>query len=440
MTFECPPTDSPTHRLAVDCLRAGIEAAHPARAVNRHCTIDGDSLRIRDTEYDLSMYDDVVVLGGGKGSDDLAAALEELLGDRLSGGVVVTDERTADPDRVSVLEGEHPSPGDGSVAGASAVLERAADTDDGTLVLAVITGGGSALLCAPAGGLTVDALRMATEGLLEAGASIGEINTVRRACSHIKGGGLLAAAGPATVVGVLVSDVVGDDPAIIASGPTVPTEPDPEAALAILERHAVDVPTVRAWLTDAERTQPEEHSVDNHVIASGRDAVDTARDVAHEAGHDTCVLSTQIEGEAYEAGRFHADVAAEIADSGEPIETPAVVLSGGETTVTVTGDGSGGPNCEFALGGATDLPTGAVLAAVDTDGRDGSTDAAGALVDSSTVTDPMAARTALADNDSYGYLEDREALLSCGATGTNVNDLRVVVIPDRQYRFDGGRS
>ncbi|MFW5964441.1 MAG: glycerate kinase type-2 family protein [Natronomonas sp.] len=439
MTFIDPPTESPAHELAVDCLTAGIEASLPARAVERHCRLEGETLFVRDAEYDLSAYDEVLVLGGGKGSDHLAAALERLLGGTLTGGVVVTNERTADPERVAVLEGEHPTPDEGSVAGASAVLERAAAATDGTLVLAAIAGGGSALLCAPAEGLTVEHVRAVTDGLLDAGASIGEINTVRRACSRIKGGGLAAIAAPATVVGILVSDVVGDDPATIASGPTVPTETDPEAALAVLDRYSIDG-DVRSWLTGAAPTKATDTAVENHIIASGRDAVDAARDVAREADYETCVLSTRIEGEASEAGRFHAAIAAEVAASGDPVEAPAVLLSGGETTVTVTGDGNGGPNCEFTLAGAVDLPPDAVLAAIDTDGGDGSTDAAGAVVDASTVADPTTVYDVLENNDSYGYLDDRGALLRCGATGTNVNDLRVVVIPTGRHSFASGWS
>ena len=229
MFHERPAGDSPVADVAVDCLSAGIEAARPARAVERHCSLDGETLRIRDAEYDLSRFESVRILGGGKAADGLAAALEELLGG--VDGVVVTDERTADPDAVTVHEGEHPTPGEGSVDGTGAVLERAEAAGEGTLVLAAVAGGGSALLCAPAAGLEVADLAAVTEGLLAAGAPIGAVNTVRRTCSAVKGGGLAAAAAPATVVGVLVSDVVGDDPAVVASGPTVPRATDPEAAL-----------------------------------------------------------------------------------------------------------------------------------------------------------------------------------------------------------------
>jgi hydroxypyruvate reductase len=424
-----PSTDSAAHELALECIEAGIEAARPARAVERHCTVEGETLRIRDATYDLSAYDEIIVLGGGKGADDLAAAFETLLGDRLSGGIVVTHEQTAEPDRVVIREGGHPTPDEDSVAGASAVLDRAAAAGERTLVLAAITGGGSALLCAPVSGLSVADLQSITDGLLAAGASIEEVNTVRRACSRIKGGGLASAADPATVVGVLVSDVVGDPPEVIASGPTVPIETDPEAALVMLDRYDIAAPAVRAWLQDATPEPALDREVDNHVIVSGRDAVEAARETAAERGYGVCLLSTRIEGEASEAGRFHSAIAAEVAETGDPVDPPAVLLSGGETTVRVIGDGDGGPNQEFALSAALGLPADAVLAAVDTDGSDGSTEAAGALVDARTVADTDAARQALSRNDSHRFLEDRGALIRTGSTGTNVNDLRIVVVP-----------
>ncbi|WP_254838864.1 glycerate kinase type-2 family protein [Natronomonas marina] len=419
--------DSPPGELAVDCLAAGIEAARPRRAVDRHCSVEDGTLRIRDAAYDLAAYDDVLVLGGGKGADELAAGLAELLDGRAS-GVVVTDERTADPDGVTVRVGEHPTPGEGSVAGAAAVLKRASAADDGTLVLAAVTGGASALLCAPAGDLSAADIAAVTGDLLAAGAPVDALNVVRRACSEVKGGGLAAAARPATVVGLVVSDVVGDDPAVVGSGPTVPQVSDPAAALAVLDRYGVEAAAVRAFLEDAAPTPAPDVAVDTHVLASAHDALAAAGEVAAERGYEPCRLSTRFEGEAREVGRFHAAVAAEVAETGSPVEPPAVLLSGGETTVSVEGDGVGGPNLEFAVAGGLDLPPSAVLAAVDTDGSDGGTDAAGALVDR--IDDAAAARAALADNDSYRFLDDRDALLRSGATGTNVNDLRVLVVSD----------
>jgi hydroxypyruvate reductase len=425
---ERPAGDSPVADVAVDCLSAGIEAARPARAVDRHCSLDGETLRIRDAEYDLSRFESVLVLGGGKAADGLAAALA----DRLDGGVdgaVVTDERVADPDAVTVHEGEHPTPGEGSVAGTEAVLERAEAAGEGTLVLAAVTGGGSALLCAPASGLAAADVAAVTEELLAAGAPIAALNTVRRACSEIKGGGLAAAAAPATVAGVLVSDVVGDDPAVVASGPTVPRESDPGAALSVLEAYGAEAPAVREWLERASPEAPPDVDVDVHVVASGRDAVDAAGEAATERGYTPCLLSAAVEGEASEAGRFHAAVAREVAATGSPVDPPAVLISGGETTVTVDGDGAGGPNLEFALGAALDLPASALVGAVDTDGSDGDTDAAGAVL--GPVDDAAAARAALSNNDSYRFLGGRDALLRSGPTGTNVNDLRVVVVAKR---------
>jgi hydroxypyruvate reductase len=423
--------ETPARELALDCLRAGIEAANPEAAVRRHCRVADDTLHIREEEYDLDAFDRIIVLGGGKAADDLAVGLESVLGDRINDGLVVTNEQTADPQRVTVLTGGHPTPDEDSVAGAEAVLEAAEAADERTLVLAAITGGGSALLCAPAPGLSLDAFQRVTDRLLGAGAPIEDVNTVRRACSAIKGGGLASAAAPATVVGLLVSDVVGDDPSVIASGPTVPAAVDPDTALTVLEQYEVDTPEIEAWLEATDYEPAPTLTVGNHVIASGRDAIDAAIETAQQAGYEPCLLSTRIEGEARESGRFHAAVATEALESGNPVSPPAVLLSGGETTVTVTGDGTGGPNLEWALAAGLDAPDGTVFAAVDTDGSDGSTDAAGAIVDTETVKDDeSAARKALADNDSYPFVDARDALLRTGATGTNVNDLRVVVVPD----------
>lgn len=420
---------SPAHALALDCLEAGIAAARPGRAVDRHCSVEDETLWIRDTAYDLSAYESVVVVGGGKAADGLAAALEALLDGVCSvDGAVVTHEPTAATDTIEIHEGDHPTPGEASLAGTSAILERVAAADERTFVLATVTGGGSTLLCAPAEGLSVGDLRAVTDGLLAAGAPVAEVNAVRRACSRIKGGGLAAAAAPATVVGVLVSDVVDDDLATIASGPTASVDTDPDAALAVLDRYGVSAPTVRPWLQDADLEPAPDVRVDNHVVGSSRDAVDAARHAAAEQGYDVCILSTRIEGEAEQAGRFHAAIAAEAVDGDGPIDTPGVLLSAGETTVSVTGDGVGGPNLEFALAGAFDLPDRAVLGSVDTDGSDGSTDAAGALVDADTIDDFDAARAALVANDSHTFLGERRTLLRSGATGTNVNDLRVIVV------------
>jgi hydroxypyruvate reductase len=316
-------------------------------------------------------------------------------------------------------------------------------------VLAVITGGGSALLPAPAGNLSLADLQATTDALLESGAAIGEINAARKHCSALKGGRLGAVAAPATVATLVFSDVVGDDLGVIASGPTVLDPTTYADAVAVLDRYDLDVPAaVRDHLAAGAAGEiPETPGADadfghvtTHLLANAWTAVDAAREVARERGYDPLVLSTRVRGEAREQGLAHVAVAEEVAATGTPVDPPAVVLSGGETTVTVRGEGDGGPNQEFALRAALELGGGGsdggsvggpVLAAVDTDGRDGASDAAGALVDVGTVPDADAAdaaRAALADNDAGTYLDGRDALVRTGRTGTNVNDLRVVVI------------
>lgn len=416
---------SDAHELALDCLAAGIEAALPERAVERELSLDGETLVVAGARYDLTAYDRVLVLGGGKAAGGLARALESLLGDRIDAGAVVTDSAT-DLDRIECHVGEHPVPGEGSLAGTERVLDLARRADESTLVLTPVTGGGSALLTAPAGDLELTDLQNVTEALLDAGADIAAVNTVRRHCSAVKDGGLARACAGATVVGLLLSDVVGDDPAVVASGPTAPGGTVPEDARAVLDRFGIEAPAVREHLRNATPASDPGDPPRNVVLANARMALSVARAVAEDRGYRTCLLAAGVRGEAREAALTHVAVAEEVRASGNPVEAPAVVLSGGETTVTVEGDGTGGPNQEFCLAAAVDLD--AVLACVDTDGRDGSTDTAGALVDGTTVEDSAAAREALHGNDAHPYLEERGALLRTGRTGTNVNDLRVLVV------------
>jgi hydroxypyruvate reductase len=427
---------SPAHECALDCVEAGIDAAHPREVVDEAVGRTGSQLRIDDAVYDLDAYERIVVVGGGKAAAQVAAELESLLGDVLSGGVVVTDD-PCDCEQVAVVEGDHPVPSERGVEGASAVLEEANRADESTLVLAVVTGGGSALLPAPVESVGLEALQSVTDALLDSGATIDEINAVRKHCSRLKGGRLAAAAAPATVATLVFSDVVGDDLSVIASGPTVPDETTFADALAVLDRYDIDAPAVRTHLRAGdEGSAPETPSsgdpvfdgVTTHVLADAWTALDAARETARDHGYDTLVLSSRIRGEAREAGLAHLAVAEEVVETGNPIDPPAVVLSGGECTVTVRGDGEGGPNQELALAAALELPAGTVLASVDTDGRDGASDAAGALVDSETVADGTAARAALDDNDAGGYLAERDARIVTGRTGTNVNDLRVLVV------------
>jgi glycerate 2-kinase len=433
--------------VALDCVAAGIRAADPERATRERVRVADGHLQVARSEYDLSAYDRVLVLGGGKAAVGVTRALEATLCDRLSEGVIGVPAAAdaAGLDRIEAVEAGHPTPTDGSVAAGERVLAAAEAADARTLVLAVVTGGGSACVAAPAGDLALDDLRDVTDALLAAGADIDETNAVRKHVSALKGGRLARAAAPATVVGLLVSDVTGDDAAVVASGPTAPDPTTYADALGVLDRYDIDAPAVRAHLAAGKSgTHPETPSaaeepfdrVTTHVLAGARTALDAARDHAREAGFEPLVLSSRVRGEAREAALTGVAIAEEALESGDPVEPPAVVLSGGEATVTVRGDGTGGPNGEYALRAAVELAVGdaqsgdepVVLACVDTDGRDGSADAAGALVDPGTVTDQPAAREALAGSDSHGYLRERNALVHTGVTGTNVNDLRVFVL------------
>ncbi|QUO47668.1 glycerate kinase type-2 family protein [Halorubrum ruber] len=464
----------PARELALDCVTAGIEAAHPERVVADALSLDDDILTVTavddtSTTVNLDAYDRVLVVGAGNAAGHFAAAVERLLGDRIDGGAVVTDD-PVETDRVAVLAGDHPTPSETGVESAREVREVAVDAGEDDLVIGLITGGGSALLAAPAEGIGLDDLRETTEALLASGATIAEINAVRKHCSAVKGGRLARAAAPADVLGLAISDVTGDDPAVIASGPLSPDPTTYADALAVLDRYGIDAPAAATDRLErgaagelAETPGPGDppfdgDGVDIRIVASARTALNAAREVAAARGYEPLVLSSRVRGEAGEAAKTHAAVAEECHAAGEPAEPPAVLLSAGEVTVTLGDDaGKGGPNQEFALSAALELdaagPDGAreaghaavAVASVDTDGIDGATDAAGALVDdrlvgdgpdggaddggSDGLLDREAAADALDEHDAYPLLDEVGALLRTGPTGTNVNDLRAVVVP-----------
>jgi len=481
---------TPTHEAALDCLAAGIEAALPERLIRDAVSVRDGTLRIEGVdgaggEYDLDAYDRVVLLGAGKATAGAAAGVAGALGrsDReIDEGIVVTDDppdwtgaNASDPSStatIDVLPGDHPLPSERGVESARRVLDAAERAGPDDLVLAVITGGGSALLAAPADPISVGDLRALTSALLTSGASIDEINAVRKHCSAVKGGQLARAAAPATTVTLAVSDVIGDPLDTIASGPTVPDPSTYADALAVLDRYDLDAPdSVRERLrAGADGELPETPTAGDpafdrsaaFVVGNGRTALDAAATAAADRGYEPLVLSASVRGEAREAGTTHAAIAEECAARGSPIEPPAVLLSGGETTVTL-GDaadpGTGGPNAEFAASAGLALAEGplgdgggggggdddghghsaprVVVASADTDGLDGPTDAAGAIADATTL-DPDAARDALDRHDAYPLFDDAGALLRTGPTGTNVNDLRAIVVEKRDG--EEGRS
>ena len=455
----------PVSDLALDCVLAGIEAAHPERVVADALSLDGDRLAVTGVDgatvtRDLATYDRVVVVGAGNAAGHFAAAVERRLGDRIDDGAVVTDD-PVETKRIAVLPGDHPTPSEAGVESARRVRALAADADEDDLVIGLLTGGGSALLAAPADGVGLDALRETTEALLASGATIAEINAVRKHLSAVKGGGLARAVAPADALGLAISDVTGDDPGVIASGPLSPDPTTYADALAVLDRYGIDAPGAATDRLDrgaagavAESPKPGDPAFDGvavSVVANARTALDAAREVAAARGYEPLVLSSRVRGEAREAAKTHAAVAEQCGAVGEPVEPPAVVLAAGEVTVTLGDDpGRGGPNEEFALSAAVELADagaagdGVVVASVDTDGIDGATDAAGALIDDRLVGDGPeralsrdAAAAALDAHDAHPALDEAGALLRTGPTGTNVNDLRVSVIPAGESRSEG---
>ncbi|MXR50752.1 DUF4147 domain-containing protein [Halovenus sp. WSH3] len=427
---------SPRHDDACRAIVAGIDAAHPRRVIEESLSVDDGVLGIDGTEHPLAEYSEVLVLGGGNAAGTAAAALESRLGDRLDGGVVVTDD-PAETDTVETVEGTHPLPSEANVAGTERLLDRAEAAGPETLALVVVTGGGSALLANPAEGIDLEAYRDLTDDLIASGATIDEINAVRKHLSAIKGGRLARTLDPATTVGLLFSDVVGNRTDVIASGPISPDETTYADALDVIDRYDITIPEeIEGALAAGERGERAEtpgpddpvfEGTETHILADNRTALDAAADSLREDGYRPVILAAGIEGEAQEVGGVHGAIGTQCLASGEPFEPPVAMLSGGETTVTVSGDGTGGPNQEFTLAAARALDSG-VVAAVDTDGIDGPTDAAGAILDSEALDGDGTAQAALDANDVSPYLDDRDALVETGPTGTNVNDLRIVLV------------
>lgn len=380
-----------------------------------------------------------VVIGAGKGAAQLAAAFEQLWDGPLSGVVVTGYGYGAACQRITVMEAAHPVPDAAGMAASDALFAAVAGLEPDDLVVALICGGGSALLPAPPGDLTLKDEAALNRALLASGAPISAMNAIRKQVSRIKGGRLAAAAHPAQVVSLVVSDVPGDDPAQVASGPTVPDLVTRAEARALVQAWAIDLPPrIAAWIAgDAGLAPLPSDSVFARnrveVIASARISLEAAAARAGSLGVPAVILSDSIEGEAREVGRVHAAIAREVASRGRPFARPVVILSGGETTVTLRGKGRGGRNSEFLLAlalAAEGVPFAALAA--DTDGIDGSEVNAGAFADGGSMArlrgmgrDPAAL---LAGNDAWGAFDALGDLFVTGPTGTNVNDFRAILI------------
>ncbi len=432
---------------ALDVLAAALKAADPGEAVRRFLRLEGEILRVADRRYDLRGYERVLVVGGGKAGAAMAGAVEEVLGARVAAGVVnVKYGHVAPTTRVKIHEAGHPVPDERGLAGTGEMVQLLETAGARDLVITVISGGGSALIDLPVEGVSLEDMKALTDALLRCGATINEINTIRKHLSRVKGGGLARIASPAAVVSLILSDVVGNPLDVIASGPTVPDTTTFRDAWGVLERYGLtgDVPKpvsdrlrsgLRGEIPDTPKEGDEIFSkVQNLLVASNELAAEAAVARARELGFNTLLLSTFVEGEAREIAKLYAAAAREIAAYGRPLARPACLVAGGETTVTVRGDGKGGRNQEMALSAAMKIAglENVLILPAATDGTDGPTDATGAIADGSTVARAKAAglnpAEYLARNDSYHFFEQLGDLVITGPTNTNVNDLTFVFV------------
>lgn len=414
---------------------AGVQAVEPERAVRQALRLDGRTLSLDG--HRIEVPGRLIVIAVGKAALAMARAAQAVAGDLIDAGVVLTKDGHAGDatlDRFEIAEASHPIPDERGAAATRAILKLVGDLSADDVVLALISGGGSALLETTRPPVTLDDLATTTDLLLRAGAPIEALNGVRRPLSQVKAGGLLRAAAPATVATVILSDVLGNDPRVIASGPTVSGHPDPEAALAILDRYGVSdaaPASVHQVLADLLEAEPGDEPPPGIVtiVGDNNSAVDAAADAARADGFSVEVVWREQVGEAADLGRAWVSLCHD--DEGEA----DVLLGGGEATVTVKGDGVGGRNTEFALAAALELDAldirNWVVASLATDGEDGPTGAAGAIADAGTAQRAAAAgvnaKDALANNDSLRVFEAAGGVVKPGPTGTNVNDIYLAV-------------
>ena len=440
--------DRKAREIALDAIEEAFKTADPKRIMFSKVRLENESLKINGETFDLSKYRRIFVLGGGKASGTMAEALEEILKDRIEDGVIVVPKEVAKKhklSRIKIYESSHPIPDESSVSGAKKIIELAKRAGDNDLVICLISGGGSSLMALPREGISLKDKQRVTDLLLKSGATINEINAVRKHISSFKGGQLAKAVYPASLIGLLLSDVLGDPLDVIASGPTVPDSSTFSDAVSILQEYNLwdKVPeTIRKTLTEGmkgkiaetpKKGDPIFKRVKNIVIGNNRLACMAALSSIRKRGLNALFLTSFMEGEARHIGTFFGAMGKELMVTDYPIASPAAVIAGGETTVTVTGKGIGGRNQEIVLSAALKISgaDGLVVASASTDGIDGPTDAAGAIADGKTVQrsrklgiDPS---EALRNNDSYTFFSKLDDLIITGPTGTNVNDISILV-------------
>lgn len=430
-------------------FRAGVAAVDPEKLVKKTLDFSGGELTIGVDRYSLDRLGNIYLLSVGKAAVGMARGVEEVLGAKITGGLVIVPEGITGEPRMDVAElrfGAHPIPDRSGVQATEELiaLARKAGADD--MVILLLSGGGSALLTAPAVGISLEDIRVLTGKLIKRGVSIGELNTIRKHLSMVKGGGLAQLLYPARVITLILSDVVGDDPAIIASGPTTPDPTTFRDCLEILDQYEIRerVPfRIRELLGEGREgmipetpdgSDPVFQKVRNIIIGNNRIALMGAAEKARELGYKTVVLSDRIAGDTRRAAQLHCALAGAIIGRSREGTLPVCLLSGGETTVEVKGTGRGGRNTEFVLASVREITgrDGITILSGGTDGIDAETPAAGAICDGTTLARGedigLDANDFLKRNDSYTYFQYLDDLLITGPTGTNVMDIRIILV------------
>ncbi len=425
-----------------------MEAANPKAIVESRVTIEGRTLKIGKLKLDLGKFKHVFVVGGGKASGKMAEALESALGDKITQGIVnvPNDSEPYKTQKIELRKASHPIPDEAGVEGTKEMLALVNQVEEDDLIICLVSGGGSSLMPLPRGDISIADKQMVTNDLLRSGATITEINTVRKHISDFKGGWLAQKAYPATIVNLVLSDVIGDPLEFIASGPTIPDSTTFEDSIAVLRRYGLwsrTPPPVKSLLSRgrkgliAETPKPGDkvfRKVYDIIIGNNRLATSAVHKSFQRKGFRALTLTSVLQGEAKHVGTVLGSIAEEVVVSGNPLPRPCGIIAGGETTVTVSGEGKGGRNQEIALSAALKITgkDGVAIASYSTDGTDGPTDAAGAIVDGKTIArskeEEIDARSFLANNDSYNFFSRLGDLILTGPTGTNVNDVSVVVV------------
>lgn len=432
----------------VQTLEAALSAVDPRNAVLNVLQRTGDRLTVGDRQYDLTQFARIFVIGAGKAGAPMTQAVEQVLGDRITAGLVVVKTDHGGPtEYVTIAEASHPMPDAAGVAAGQQILALAHQAGPNDLVIAVLSGGGSALLVAPADGLTLADKQSMTNALLACGATINEINCLRKHCSAVKGGQLARAVAPATLITLALSDVIGSPLDVIASGPTVPDASTWAEAWAVVEKYdlAAKLPPaviarLQAGIAGAiadtpKAADPAFATTQNVIVADNRVAAEAALAQARALGYHALLLTTYVEGEAAHVAKVAVALAKEVRATGQPLAAPACLILGGETTVTLGATpGRGGRNQELALAAALGLQStpGVTIISLATDGSDGPTDSAGGMADQGTVARGAAVGFSAADHlrrhDAYAFLQATNDLLLTGPTQTNVNDLIFIFV------------